>query len=123
VSSDYYMSIKTNSNKAQLKTFVHERVPGLMKGGKQNAENLVNNMIRTLKDKGVSVFQNREVTKLTVLLIWWAFIQEFKLSCFKSVHMSHTFCALVILKNSYINISVQLVPTVNALCDFLEIVK
>ena len=40
---------------AHLKTFVHEAVPGFMKGGKQNAENLVNNMITTLQDKGVSL--------------------------------------------------------------------
>ena len=37
MSSDYYMCIKTNSNMAELKTFVHEAVPGFMKGGKQNA--------------------------------------------------------------------------------------
>jgi len=59
VSSDYYMNMKTNSNMAQLKTFVHEAVPGFMKGGKQNAENLVNNMIPTLKDKGVSLSELR----------------------------------------------------------------
>lgn len=53
------MSTKTNSNKAQLETFVHETVPGFMKGGKQNAENLVNNMIPTLKDKGVSLSETK----------------------------------------------------------------
>jgi hypothetical protein len=44
---------------AQLKTVVHQAVPGLMKGGKQNAENLVNNMIPTLKGKGVSLSESR----------------------------------------------------------------
>lgn len=44
---------------AQLKTFVHEAVPGFMKSGKQNAVNLVNNMIPTLKDKGVSLSESR----------------------------------------------------------------
>ena len=50
---------KHKSNKAKLKTFVHETVPGFMKGGKQNAENLVSNMIQTLKDKGVSLSESR----------------------------------------------------------------
>ena len=37
----------------------NETVPGFMKGGKQSAENLVNNMIQTLEDKGVSLSKSR----------------------------------------------------------------
>ena len=44
---------------AQLKTLVHEAVPGFMKGGNKNAENLVNNMIPILKEKGVGFSESR----------------------------------------------------------------
>jgi hypothetical protein len=59
VYSDHYINIKTNSNKAKLETFIHEAFSDFMVGGKQNAENLVNNIIQTSKYKGVNLSKLR----------------------------------------------------------------